>query len=368
MMFEDFPAFSGLILFVSVLTALVVCLNARAIGTYLDVLAHPDAVRKRHQTPTPQVGGIAILLALSAWLAGMLWSGAPLDRSLLMALLACALGVGLVGFADDQHESSPLSRMLSLVVFLGIAFALEPGFIAKALNWGSFAPTNISLVPYCLLMILTSVGLVNAVNMADGQDGVVGSMFAVWSGCLALVSTGTSQVAALVLFFASLVFLAFNLRGKLFLGDCGTYGVTFVIGLLVALAHARGEISLETVIVWFFVPVADCLRLLITRPMRGRSPFEGDRDHIHHRLEDEMGKIKGFLTYAGAVASTSLLCTLEPKFALVSLALVAAFYFSYARLTDGKAGPEATVEGIPEAANNVVALSSGENARRQDAR
>ncbi len=369
-MFVDFPAFSSLLLFVSVLTAVLVCLNARPIGTWLGVMANPDAFRKRHHAPTPQVGGIAILLALSVWLAGMLWSGAPLERPLLMALLACALGVGLVGFADDQRESTPLSRMLSLVIFLGIAFAMEPDFIAKMLNWGSFAPTRVSLIAYCLLMVLTSVGLVNAVNMADGQNGVVGSMFAVWSGCLVLVSTGTSQMAALVLFFASLVFLAFNLRGKLFLGDCGTYGVTFVIGLLVALAHARGEVSLETVIVWFFVPVVDCLRLLITRPMRGRSPFEGDRDHIHHRLEDEMGKTKGFLTYAGEVASTSLLSTLEPKFALVSLTLVSAFYFSYARLTDGKAVAATSPEEIQTAPNNVVAITpdSGADRRRHEIR
>jgi UDP-GlcNAc:undecaprenyl-phosphate GlcNAc-1-phosphate transferase len=369
MMFEDFPAFSGLILFVSVLTAIVVCLNARAIGTQLGVMAHPDSVRKRHLAPTPQVGGIAILLALCAWLAGMLWSGAPLERPLLFALLACALGVGLVGFADDQREMTPFSRMLLLVVFLGIAFVVEPGFIAKTLNWSSFAPAKISLLPYCLLMIVTSVGLVNAVNMADGQNGVVGSMFAVWSGCLALVSTGTSQAAAVVLFLASLVFLVFNLRGKLFLGDCGTYGVTFVIGLLVALAHARGEVSLETVIVWFFVPVVDCLRLLITRPMRGRSPFEGDRDHIHHRLEDEMGRTKGYMTYAGAVASTSLLSTLEPKFALVSLTLVTAFYLSYARLTDNKADQTAlSPEADAASVNNVVAISSTESLRRQENR
>ena len=367
-MFADFPAFSGLILFVSVLTAALVCLNARAIGTRLGVMANPDAFRKRHHAPTPQVGGIAILLALSTWLAGMLWSGAPLERPLLFALLSGALGVGLIGFADDQRESTPLSRMLSLVVFLGIAFALEPAFIAKVLNWGSFAPTKISLVAYCLLMVLTSVGLVNAVNMADGQNGVVGSMFAVWSGCLVLVSTGTSQAAALVLFFASLVFLAFNLRGKLFLGDCGTYGVTFIIGLLVALAHARDEVSLETVIVWFFVPVVDCLRLLITRPLRGRSPFEGDRDHIHHRLEDEMGRTKGFLTYAGAVASTSLLSTLEPKFALVSLTLVSAFYFSYARLTDGRAS-SAAAEDVVVSPSNVVAIThDAADRRRQELR
>jgi UDP-GlcNAc:undecaprenyl-phosphate GlcNAc-1-phosphate transferase len=354
-MFADFPAFSGLMLIVSVLVSVIVCLNARPIGMWLGVMANPDGIRRRHGTPTPQVGGIAIVLALCTWLAGMLWSGAPLERSLLESLFFSAFGVGLVGMADDQRESTPLSRMLSLIVFLGIAFALEPAFISNTLRWNSFAPTHISLVPYCLLMIVTSVGLVNAVNMADGQNGIVGSMFVVWSGCLALVSTGTSQAAAIVLFLASLVFLIFNLRGKLFLGDSGTYGVTFAIGLLTALAHARGEVSLETVIVWYYVPVVDCLRLIITRSMRKSSPFEGDRDHIHHRLEDEMGRIKGYMTYAGAVASTSLLSTLEPKFALVSLALVTAFYISYARLTEKRAS--AISSGDRPKPSNVIAMA-----------
>lgn len=361
-MFADFPAFSGLILIVSVLVSVIVCLNAQPIGVWLGVMANPDGARRRHSVPTPQVGGIAILLALCTWLAGMVWSHAPLERTLLESLFFSAFGVGLIGMADDQRESTPLSRMLSLVVFLGMAFALEPAFITKTLNWGSFAPTHISVAAYCVLMVVTSVGLVNAVNMADGQNGVVGSMFVVWSGCLALVSTGTSQAAAIVLFLSSLVFLVFNLRGKLFLGDGGTYGVTFVIGLLTALAHARGEVSLETVIVWFYVPVVDCLRLIITRSMRKASPFKGDRDHIHHRLEDEMGRTKGYLTYAGAVASTSLLSTLEPKFALVSLALVSAFYFSYARLTENRSA--APVEQ-DDPSSNVIAITADIDRRRQ---
>src|SRR5690242_16337633 len=101
-MFADFPAFSGLMLIVSVLVAVIVCLNARPIGMWLGVMANPDGIRRRHSTPTPQVGGIAIVLALCTWLAGMVWSGAPLERALLQSLFFSAFGVGLVGMADDQ--------------------------------------------------------------------------------------------------------------------------------------------------------------------------------------------------------------------------------------------------------------------------
>ena len=170
--------------------------------------------------------------------------------------------------------------------------------------------------------------------MADGQDGVVGSMFAVWSTCLMLVSSGPSQHLASLMLGASLVFLAFNLAGRLFLGDCGTYGVTFVFALMAITAHAEAQVKIETVVVWFFVPVMDCLRLIISRPLRGRSPLSGDRDHFHHRLEDKVGKKLGLAAYAGAVASSSLIATLEPRFALLSFAVLAAFYFSFAWLTD----------------------------------
>ena len=50
-------------------------------------------------------------------------------------------------------------------------------------------------------------------------------------------------------------------------------------------AHASGAVTVATVIVWFFIPVIDCLRLMITRRMSGRSPLSADRDHFHHRLE-----------------------------------------------------------------------------------
>jgi UDP-GlcNAc:undecaprenyl-phosphate GlcNAc-1-phosphate transferase len=134
------------------------------------------------------------------------------------------------------------------------------------------------------------------------------------------------------------VFLVFNLKpkGKVFLGDCGSYGITFVIGMLVILAQARGEVPIETVIVWFFIPVVDCLRLLIERARRGQSPFRADRDHFHHRLEDRLGKYRGLASYLAAVGTTSIMSTLAPHWAPVCLCVLSGFYFGMAikRTTD----------------------------------
>jgi UDP-GlcNAc:undecaprenyl-phosphate GlcNAc-1-phosphate transferase len=149
-----------------------------------------------------------------------------------------------------------------------------------------------------------------------------------------LITTGAVHAIALSLMALSLVVLGFNLAGKLFLGDCGTYGVSFIFGLLATAVHAQGTVPLEVVVVWFFIPVADCIRLVLTRAWRRTSPFVGDRDHFHHRLEDKMGQHGGLACYLGAGAVSSIVASLEPRFALVCLILLTSFYFSFAFLTD----------------------------------
>ena len=131
------------------------------------------------------------------------------------------------------------------------------------------------------------------------------------------------------------------------------------------LAHARGQVSLETVVVWFFIPVADCLRLLISRPLRGRSPFLADRDHFHHRLEDKMGKQQGLACYLAAVSLSSVVAALEPRFALVCLSMLSAFYFSFAWLTDANVPAKEEPEAEVATGDNVIALKAGTLADRR---
>ena len=309
-----------------------VCVWASPIGRGLGVLDHPDKARKLHKRATPQVGGIAILSGLMIWIAAASMLGLASDKALVSTVLLCGTGVAVVGFSDDQVAMSPLSRLALLLVFVLVAFALDHEFLVPRLYSVTFMAIQIPLWMYLGLIVIASLGVVNAVNMADGQDGVAAGMFAVWSACLAYLTTGESQAIAAVLFVLCLVFLIFNLRSanKVFLGDCGSYGVTFIIGMLAVLAHARGQVPIETILVWFFIPVADCLRLLIMRASRGTSPFQADRDHFHHRLEDRLGKHRGLTCYLGAVAISSAISAVAPRWTPLCLCALSGFYFAFA--------------------------------------
>jgi UDP-GlcNAc:undecaprenyl-phosphate GlcNAc-1-phosphate transferase len=327
------------ILFIDVIAiaaAWLICINANAIGRRLMIMDHPDNARKTHSVPTPLVGGIGILVPLLIWIVGAVMAGVLRDQQFAAMVVLCASGVGLAGFADDQTNTTPLSRILALLVFLGVAMALTPDLIAHSLNWGSFDPTPLPPPFYAALIALTAAGIVNAVNMADGQNGLVPGMFVIWSISLVLSGDPLIVPVAGIIAAAAFVVLVFNLQGKLFLGDCGSYGVTFVLGVLALTAYAHGHISIETVTVWFYIPVADCLRLISTRRLQGRSPFEPDKNHFHHRLQGKLGQRYGLVAYLACVAATSLIAVIAPRFTLVCLIVLTAVYFSFAFLTDSE--------------------------------
>ena len=137
---------------VALAATLLVCLKARSLGEYLKVMAYPDAMRKKHKAATAQIGGLAILVAAVVWLVGTLALGDGTSHVALTSLLLCAVGVGLIGFTDDQHDTSPLSRILFLIIFLGIGAVLNPDMITQVLSWGSFEDDIIPVWAYCLLV------------------------------------------------------------------------------------------------------------------------------------------------------------------------------------------------------------------------
>src|SRR5665213_2878651 len=111
-MLTQAASFQGFIALVSILAAVLICLKADLIGRALRIMDHPDEKRKRHTHATPLVGGLAILVPLLIWLVGSILAGGVSDLHLSIALVLCAVGVGIVGLADDQSSMSPLSRIL----------------------------------------------------------------------------------------------------------------------------------------------------------------------------------------------------------------------------------------------------------------
>jgi len=340
--------------YLPILATVAICLFAWPIGEWLDVIDHPDSERKIHSEPTPQVGGIAVMVPVSIWaIFGLLW-GSGAGSGFYSALLLCGGGVAIIGFMDDQHTISAGGRLLLLAMFAVIALRLDPVLVANRIHfaaWGWF-DTPPLLLPS--LTVVALAGFSSAVNMTDGLDGLVLALICTWSVCLAIVGTPDISSAAAVVAAASVITLLYNLRRRLFLGDCGAFAIAFTVGLLAVRCHNVGRLPLETALVWFYIPVLDCLRLIPLRLRKHRSPFKPDREHFHYRLSARVGENWAMVIYAGTVGLSSLMTTLIPQFAFFALTLASTVYFGFlladtlAR-TSGHAQPA-------EAEGNVVAL------------
>jgi UDP-GlcNAc:undecaprenyl-phosphate GlcNAc-1-phosphate transferase len=269
------------------LFALLVCAFGPAIGRRLAVMDHPDGRRKLHAKPTPLVGGMAVLVPpVTLWM--ILSVGSPWYPLYLCIALVTAFFV-VLGYLDDRrHIRAALRLVISVLVVSGILW-LVPGLSITVLSFsfGEIVPPIILGPWYGLAFsVLCLVGLQNAANMADGKNGLVVGISLIWTLLLFTYAPDHLDPLLIVLTITLAVVLAFNLSGKVFLGDAGTYGLSVIIGVIALYSYSVGfaVFPADAVALMFLVPVVDTLRLIVARGIKGRSPFSPDREHLHHIL------------------------------------------------------------------------------------
>jgi UDP-GlcNAc:undecaprenyl-phosphate GlcNAc-1-phosphate transferase len=216
--------------------------------------------------------------------------GSGISREFLAYLIAGALLVA-IGMLDDLRDLSWRLRLFvqalaAFILFLGGAYA---GSVGNLLDLGIWA------LPFS---IFATVGVINAVNMIDGSDGLSGTQVGIALAFFAFEAAQAGDhalVAQLLLILGGVVgFLALNLRYKgqpaarIFLGNSGSA----LLGLTVAwaafrLARIPGHSSAGILAPWVIaIPLIDCVVVMGRRLLDGRSPFRADRNHIHHLLRD----------------------------------------------------------------------------------
>ena len=243
-----------------------------------------------------------------------------------------ALGAGAamfaVGIVDDRMGLSPRARLAALTLIVLAVFAIDPLFILRTLrfglrNWDFGVTLGMLAVPVTALMI---IGFVNAVNMADGINGQFLGSVTIWSLFVARYLGIDFGAPFYIIFCSTMVTLAFNLKGRLFSGSSGAYTASFLIGLGTIAAYRRGgALSAIEPILWFWLPVLDCVRLMVSRKIAGKSPFRGDRNHIHHILQAYFGIGSPYVlaSYLGLLAAPGLAAALMNDRVSGTLALFA---------------------------------------------
>lgn len=308
------------------------CSFADRIGRMLGAIDHPDGIRKRHARPTPLVGGIVLVIPLAGIAAYEVATGGPASP-LLGVLGPIAVAFMVLGWADDRYHLPPGLRLVISTSLCTAVVVARPEFQLSVLTLGPVTLEFGSLaLPFTVLCL---VGLQNAVNMADGLNGLVIGLSIFWVACLLVYATPATLPFLALLLLGLLILLPFNLSGRLFLGDSGSYTLAILIGALMVDAHAAAESALptSTVLLWLLVPTLDCLRVIVARLYVGRSPVTPDRNHLHHRIVRHWPWPVSVLTYIALAAGPGSVAALWPSATAPMLVLSLLAYTVVIRLT-----------------------------------
>ncbi len=274
----------------SFFVALLITPAVRRLAMHYQIFAYPNH-RTVHEGAVPKWGGGSIMLAFIIS-AVLIYLAVPerfeANHALAFSLVFGCAVLFLLGSFDDKFD---LNCNLKLTVELAVAFIVaHAGWRFEVLLLPGFEEIKLGLFSYPFTM-LWIVGIVNAINMVDGLDGLASGIalvvVAVSMGIAALFSNTIVILFAPLLAGAVLGFLRYNINpASIFMGDSGSLPLGFLLALLSlrAATVSPGRVAVLVPLLLLCLPLTDTALAIIRRVRRGIHPFHADKEHIHHRL------------------------------------------------------------------------------------
>lgn len=283
-----------------ILSFLVAILSAhwihpRLVRIALDknIVDNPNA-RKLQRRPTPVLGGIAVFFGS---IIGLGCASITCDCSELFIVVVAMMIMLYTGTMDDILDLSPALRFLIeigtvlLLIFVG-------GYTLNDFHglWGlNQIPQGVAIP----LTVFAAVGIINAINLIDGVDGLSSGYCILTSLLFGVmfwyVGDRTMCMLAVVAAGSLIPFFFHNVFGKsskMFIGDGGTLVMGIVMSVFVIRILRHGSMSevydavniglVPFTLAVLSVPVFDTLRVMTTRILKRKSPFHPDKTHLHH--------------------------------------------------------------------------------------
>lgn len=251
--------------------------------------------RKQHSGHIPLIGGISIFIAVLA--ASLLWL--PDTLELRMYLIASAMMV-FIGALDDRFDLRVRIRIVGQIIVASLMIYGVGGYVSNLGNL--FNQGDVTLGSMGILF--TYIGIIvviNAYNMMDGIDGLIGSLSINTFTAIAILFIMSGQTTylsyPLIIATAIMPYLMFNLglfdkvfgedTKKIFMGDAGSMFVGLSVIWLLTMGTQGEQASFRPVTaLWICaIPLMDMLAVVFRRYKKGKSPFKPGRDHLHHILQ-----------------------------------------------------------------------------------
>lgn len=307
--------------------------------------------RDVHDAPTPRIGGVGMYLGLLAGIvaAALLgwFEGLFLNPAQPIAVLVAAAIIVVIGLLDDLIDLDWTAKLAgqifaaAVLVFQGIQILSLP---IGGLTVGSYA-VSVAISMFAVVVVMNAVNFIDGLDgLAAGVVGIATAAFFAYSYLLAQQTTPSNYFSLAGLLSAIVLgitvgFLPLNWRpAKIFMGDSGA----MLLGLLMATSAitVTGSIDPATVsrsdllpallplllpIAILILPLLDLALAVLRRIRKGQSPFEADRSHLHHQLQDlghgHRGTVLVFYHWTLLISVSLLLFFFVPATIVIGIAL-----------------------------------------------
>lgn len=298
----NFPVFYlkvGLSLISSFLIAFYTIPTIIKISRRKNLMDEPGQ-RSSHERKIPNLGGVAMFFAIAVCTSIYAYQLFDLYKFLFSSLVILLY----VGVMDDIVVMRAYKKLLAQVI---VSTMLVVGSDVRIRNlFGVFGVYELNYFLSVIFSIITFIILVNAFNLIDGIDGLGGSYGVI---CFALFGISYYRLGEynypLVILSTSIIgtvigFLYYNLserRKKIFMGDTGSMLLGFLLtftaicfidifiakrGAGMVYYHLSSAPVIAVAIM--ILPIVDTMNVIIIRLAEKRSPFDADKNHIHHKL------------------------------------------------------------------------------------
>lgn len=264
-------------------------------------LMDEPGIRSSHLRKIPNLGGIALFYSIAVCASIFAYELFDLYKFLFASLVILLY----IGVMDDIVVMRAYKKLIAQIL---VSTLLVIGSDVRIRDlFGLFGIHELNYVFSVLFSIVTFIILINAFNLIDGIDGLAGSYSLI---CSAMFSISYYRlgpynyplvVLSVVIIGAVLAFLIYNFsnyrKKKIFMGDTGS----MVLGFLLAFTAIcfidifidkklpgvpRYHLTTAPVVAVaiLILPIVDTLNVIIVRLINKKSPFEADKNHIHHKL------------------------------------------------------------------------------------
>ncbi|MBO7231333.1 MAG: undecaprenyl/decaprenyl-phosphate alpha-N-acetylglucosaminyl 1-phosphate transferase [Bacteroidaceae bacterium] len=258
-----------------------------------NLVDNPDA-RKLQRRPIPNMGGIAVFFGI---LVGICCSSSIFENSNAFMLIAAMLVMLYTGTIDDILGLSPTIRFaIEIFVICWVMFVNN-----ASLNcfWGLWGVWDIPAWIAYPLTVFACVGIINAINLIDGVNGLSSGVCFMASVLFAIMfyysEDYTMMTFAIAAAGAIIPFFLHNVIGnstKMFIGDGGTLVMGIMMSMFVISIIDRGSYNqvlaikgvglVAFTVAVLAIPIFDTIRVMSTRILHHKSPFSPDKTHLHH--------------------------------------------------------------------------------------